>query len=244
MSKFCEFCGAQMEDNASVCPGCNATPSGANATVNTTGVNNASVTGNVENNNANIGTVDSAVSSTATASAPNKNKIVPMIIAGFAALVFLSIVVSVLGGGFKKPLDNFAKGFNKEDAKYLMKAYPELYSEEFEDYLGNDFEDFLEDSLESSIDRLEDKYGKNIKVKYKVLDKEKMDKDDLEDLEDEIEDDLDESVKISKGYELEVEFTVKGKKKARTKEIDVNVIKMDGKWVIVDLLPDTISGQF
>lgn len=238
MSKFCEFCGAQMEDNASVCPGCNATPSGANATVNTTEVNNASVTGNVENNNANIGTVESAVSSTATASTPNKNKIVPMIIAGFAALVFLTIVVSVLGSGYKKPLDNFVKGFNKEDAKYLVKVYPEIYVEEYLD------EDKLEESLEDVLEELEDKYGKNIKLKYKVTDKEKVDKDDLEDLEEDYEDRLDETIKISKGYELEVDVTVKGKKKERTKEMDIVVLKMDGEWAIIGLTPESISYTF
>ncbi len=238
MSKFCEFCGAQMEDNASVCPGCNATASGANATVNTTEVNNASVTGNVENNNANIGTVESAVSSTATASTPNKNKIVPMIIAGFAALVFLSIVVSVLGSGFKKPLDNFAKGFNKEDAKYIMKAYPEVY---LDDYID---EDDIEDSLEEVLEELEDKYGKNIKLKFKVTDKEKVDKDDLEDMEEYYEDVVDDTVKISRGYELEVDVTIKGKKRDKTKEMDIVVLKIDGKWSTMGLTPESIYSTF
>lgn len=238
MSKFCEFCGAQMEDNAAICPACNATPSDANSTVNTAEVNNASATENVGNNSANTETVEAAVSSTATASAPNKNKIIPIVVAVFAALVFLSIVVSVLGGGYKKPLDNFCKGFNKEDAKYFLKTYPETYIEEYVD------EDDLEESLEDVLEELEDKYGKNIKLKYKILDKEKVDKDDLEEMEEYYEDLTDESVKITRGWELEVDVTVKGKKKDRTKEMDIVVLKIDGKWATIGLTPESISYTF
>ena len=56
----------------------------------------------------------------------------------------------------------------------------------------------MEDDLKDVLEELEDKYGKNIKLKYKVNDKEKIDKDDLEDLEDNIENYLDETVKISR----------------------------------------------
>jgi|BioPla2DNA2_1021312.scaffolds.fasta_scaffold00019_76 hypothetical protein len=240
VSKFCEFCGAQIGDNAASCPVCNATPStnnitaSDNETVSNAGVTATPVTENVENNNA---STDTAVSPTATANTPDSKKIITIVVAVFAALVFLSIVVSVLGSGYKKPLDNFCKAFNKEDAKYLVKAYPEIYTEEYD-------EDDMEDDLKDVLEELEDKYGKNIKLKYKVNDKEKIDKDDLEDLEDNIENYLDETVKISRGWELEVEFTVKGKKKERTKEIDVYVVKMDGKWAIVELSPDTIYYRF
>lgn len=238
MSKFCESCGAQMEDNASQCPTCNAAASAVNATANVAEANNTTATEDVKNN-IDSGTVGGATSPVTTSS-NNKNKIIAIAAGAFAFLIFLSVVVSVLGGGYKKPLDNFCKAFNKEDAKYLVKAYPEIFVEEYE-YMD---EDDLEDDLEYSLDKLVDRYGKNIKLSYKINDKDKIDKDDLEELEDNLEYMLDETVKISRGWELEVEFTVKGKKRKRTKKVDVNVLKVDGKWAIVELSPDTIYYRF
>ena len=74
VSKFCEFCGAQIGDDAASCPVCNATPStnnitaSDNETVSNAGVTATPVTENVENNNA---STDTAVSPTATANTPD-----------------------------------------------------------------------------------------------------------------------------------------------------------------------------
>ena len=83
---------------------------------------------------------------------------------------------------------------------------------------------------------LEDEYGDDIKVSYKIKDKEKIDKDDLEDLEDDIKDTYDEKVKVSKGYELKIEMKIKGDDDKEKDTTKIKVYKIDGDWCLMDSL--------
>lgn len=204
MSKFCENCGAEMEDSEIVCKHCGPQAPAEEPVVTDTTVNKGA---NKNDNTKNI-----------------------VVIAVVAAVVIALIVLlsSVLGGGYKKPVKNFFKGMEKADAEMYMSAFPE-----FMDY------DYDKDDMEDMLDMLEDEYGKNIKISYKIEEKEKIDKEDLEYVQEYIEEVYEEEVKVTKGYKLEVEATIKGKEDDDTDDQDMYIYKIDGDWCYFSVSPKT-----
>ena len=77
---------------------------------------------------------------------------------------------------------------------------------------------------------LEEEYGDDIKISYKIKDKDKIDKDDLEELEDSIKDKYDEKVRVSKGYELKVKMKIKGDDDKDEDTTTIKVYKIEGDW--------------
>lgn len=214
MSKFCENCGAEMDDNETVCKHC-----GPQA--------EAEQTAPVEEPISNDTTVDN---NTSTAKTNNTKNIA--IIAGIAAVVviLIAIICSIFGGGWKKPIDNYFKGMEKANAKTYLKAYPE-----FMDMDETVDDDFMEDMMDS----FEDEYGEKIKISYKITKKEKIKKDDLENVQKYIDKKYDEDVKVSAGYEVKVKATIKGKEDEDTDTQKMYVYKIDGKWYYMSVSPDT-----
>jgi len=119
------------------------------------------------------------------------------------------------------------KGIEKQDADKFLSAYPEFLADQMDSYIDDD-------AMEEMYDMLEDECGKNIKISYKVTDKDKLDKGDLEDYEDEIDDNYDEKVKVTAGYELEVEMKIKGKDDEDEDENDFVILKIDGDWCVYE----------
>ena len=212
MSKFCENCGAEMDDNDVVCKHCGPQAE-AEPTV----------------------TVEEPVTSNQTSSTAKSNNTKNIaIIAGIAAAVVILLVVifSIFGGGYKKPIDNYFKGMQKGNAETYLKAFPE-----FMDMDKNVDEDYMEDMLDS----FEDEYGEKIKISYKITKKEKIKKADLEDVQKYIEKRYEEDVKVSAGYEIKVKATIKGKDDEDTDTQKMYVYKIDGKWCYMSVSPDTAS---
>ena len=87
-----------------------------------------------------------------------------------------------------------------------------------------------------------EQYGDNAKFSIKIKDKEKIDKDDLKELETLYSSAYDSDIEISKGYELEVELTVKGKEGKNSDETELDVIKIKGEgWKLSPDSMDAIS---
>lgn len=213
---FCPKCGKPFEENAANCAFCGArnpeVPASTNPKVNEI-VNKAR--------------------------SLNKKNIA--ILAGAVVVVVLAIILisSIAGNGYKKAIDNFFAVTVEGDVDKLEKLAPEEFWEELEETFDVKLKDIkknVEEEFEATFESLEDDYGKNIKVKYKVLDKEELDEDDL----DEIKDILKDSYGIAKksvkaGYEVEIEATIKGKDDEDTDEQDMTIIKIDGDWYITDI---------
>ncbi|MBP3502638.1 MAG: zinc ribbon domain-containing protein [Clostridia bacterium] len=213
MSKFCENCGSELKDTDNVCPNCGA------AVEKTT---KKDVKKDVKLKNEQEQTVNTNES--------KKNTKTFAIIGGAAALVviLLVIIIALCSGGYKKPLDYMCKGMQKADSKTFLKAFPAVMTEDLEDSIDNDY-------LEKQLESFEDEYGKNIKITYKILDKEKIDKEDLEDLQENLEDKYEDSkkkCKVSAGYKLSVKMTIKGKDDKETDTSTINVYKIGGKWCL------------
>ncbi len=207
MSKFCMQCGKEIEDDANICSFCGAFQEGAVSAEGAATVNKSS------------------------------NKAVGILIAAVAVVLVVLIVLFNLlfGGGYKKPVDNMMKAIETGKGKYLYKSMPEFLIEyEYEDEKKSEIYDELDESLEFITGMLEGEYGDDIKISYKVKDKEKIDKDDLEDLEDSIKDKYDEKVKVSKGYELKIKLKIKGDDDKDENTTKIKVYKIDGDWCLMD----------
>jgi len=220
MSKFCENCGAEMEDNQVVCPNCgNGTAEEVKATVE-------------EKANDVKETVVETTTETKTTLKSNNVKNYA-IIGGIAAavVIIIAIIISIVSSAWKKPIDNYFKGMQKGDLKTYEKAFPDFY---------NDKMNLDEDYMEKMKDNLEDEYGEKIKITYKVTKKENIKKDDLSKVQEYIEKVYDEDVKISAGKEVKVKATIKGKDDSDTDTQKMYIYKINGKWKLLrGVSPDT-----
>lgn len=211
--KFCMHCGSQMEDNAEVCPSC-----GANQT------NSAE-----------------AADPTVPAEAANpSSKTKPVLIAAAAVvvLIILLILKALFGASYIDPVDNLCKCMETGKGKYLYKCVPAfLIEDEYDDMKKSEIIDELDESAEDMLESLEKTFGDDIKVKYKVKKKEKIDSDDIDELEDDLKDEYDKRIKISKGYELKVKLTIKGDDRDSSNTQTLKVYKISGKWYFLDNIP-------
>lgn len=156
-----------------------------------------------------------------------------------ALILIISIISSIAGGGYKKPINEFEKALNKCDGERLaecMMTKDMLKEAEDEDF------DELDEMLEMLVEFAEEEYGDDVKFTIKVDDKEKLDKDDLKDIEESYEDMYDEKIDVKKGYEVTAEMTVKGDDGKDSEDIELTVIKVKGEgWLLTQ---DLMSGLF
>lgn len=248
MSKFCTTCGATLEDSATFCTTCGASQS-AQASAPTASTSN--VGGTVKNTFNNVKDkvdVNAIKDSLSVENIKNlKNNPDPKTIGLLAAVAVVAVLILILlinilfGGAYKKPLDNLAKALSKESATAYMKTEPEFVITDKEkeikkdkDSKYDDVEEYYQNVVDNKVEDLEEDFGKKIKVSYKITDKEKLDKKDLKDCKDILKfAGAKNSVKVTKGYTLEVEVKYKGKDDKDTDEKELVVCKVDGKWCII-----------
>lgn len=220
------------------------------------------------------------------------------LITGISAAVAIAATVLVLVlfvfNTYKTPIKLIEKQANAKKASAVLdgrvKALNGFCEDEYKEILkimkkSDNYEDILE-SCEEEIEYMQDEYGENFKVKYKITDKEKLDKDELREVRDEIRErgemrlddfeDLDdedyeegaealgitksqakkyakalESVaktlkkaKVTEGYVLTVSVTITGSglDEPEEEEYEVEVYKIDGRWVSSSALSMLIYG--
>ena len=96
-------------------------------------------------------------------------------------------------------------------------------------------DELIDEKLETMMKAFEKKCGDKIKISYKVLDKTKIEKDELDDVKDDIKDDYeDEKVKVSEGYNVCVKITVKGSDDKKTSYSTFSIYKINGKWCMIN----------
>lgn len=114
--------------------------------------------------------------------------------AGVAAILALVIILSIVTNTYKTPIKLMqAVANNKKASAQMTKEaaqYNGLCEKEFKQIANimkksDSYDDALE-SYEEDIEDMKEAYGDNYKFKYKVVDKEKIDKDDLKDYQKEI----------------------------------------------------------
>ena len=167
---------------------------------------------------------------------------------------------------------SFPAGYSGKEAEEIMYIYMEAMFEqekEFSDMYYSDmddcdtWQDYIKEGMTANVyDEIENVYGDDWELTYKIGDDERIDKDDLEDWEDswdEIIDDyksdilepLEESIskkdkekieefiesleemKITDGYTVEVEVEIKGDEKHKD-DYEFVVLKVGKQWVIFE----------
>ena len=235
---FCEKCGKENPDGAKFCEGCGSELSqnivSDEADVNLSTEYSTEASG-VESANADF-------SSDTQPEEPKKKSSKSIIAAAIVAVVVIVALVfgikAVFGGGPESVVKNYVKAMETGKASYMLKTIPKSMEKEIKK--DDDKMDELEDNMKDSKESIEDQFGDKAKITYKILDKEKIDKDDLEDLEDSFNDNIknynDENdtnikkVKISKGYEMNVKIKIKGEDDSDSHTTTMTVVKIDGRW--------------
>ncbi len=174
----------------------------------------------------------------------NRNKTIGIAgIAGAVLLLALIVGAGIKNNSYEKPVEyyyeaqedgsgkKFEKAIGKDIVKSIDKQFKDgkVYKESDEIDNVHDFFDLV---VEEQHDELVDEYGKNIKIKYDIIDKDKLSKKELESLSKQIKSSFDIDKKIKKGYELKVETTIKGKDDKDTETEKFMVIKMGGDWSV------------
>ena len=207
---YCRKCGTQIEDTALFCSNC--------------GERLSSTGTSVQNQ-------------------PKKNmKKVSFLLRAIVGVVLLVIlIVYLIGGvGYKRTLNNYFKAHENNDADLM---YNSVVAQYWIDYVEEGFGDpyameYIQDSLEYRIDGWD--CGDNIKITYKIKDKRRATKEQLEDLEENIYDwyayyvyDRDE-FSITDAYVLDIDFTVKGDEGTEDFSYPdgLLIIKENGRWRI------------
>ncbi len=216
MSKFCQNCGTEIDDNQTVCPNCGAGAEDTNATVEQTTTETAN------------DPINSNPTPSAKPVSPKNIAILAGIIA--AIVVVIAIISSIFGSGWKKPIKNYVKGMEKANSEMYLSAFPEFYADQVEDI-------YTDESLEKALENYEEEYGSKIKMSYKITNKEKIKKDDLQKVQKYIKSKYDTEVKVSKGYKVRAKLTIKGTEDEDTDTDTIYVYKIDGKWSYLDVSP-------
>ncbi len=224
---FCEKCGAPNQEDAVFCESCGAALKG-DAVVGA-GYAEPDMTGDVS--------FDEPA---------KKDDLKKWFIIGGAALgglIITLILIFGIGcatgciscGGPESVVKTVISAREKGDFDKVVSIMPKPYQEYLKD--NKTIRDRMKESVEEGTEDIK-------KISYKITDKDKMDKDDVEDLEDSINaslefmgDDYDE-VKISQAYEVEVEITTEYDDKdmdEEEEEVTFRVYKSGGKWYIANL---------
>lgn len=145
--------------------------------------------------------------------------------------------------GYEKPIYYLMQFMETGDIQSLVKTMPLKQLVESAEDEGGKLSEFQDsdldlDNYEAAIDsldmiwdgyhdELEDGYGKNIKVSYKIKSAEKL--DDWDDIQDEY-DAL--NIDIKAVYNLTVRMTIEGDDDEDTETSDITVLKIGSKWYL------------
>ena len=136
----------------------------------------------------------------------------------------------------EKALDNYFSVVFYGKVNKLEKLAPAEYWEYLEDENDvsmKDVEELMEEGNKTLIRGLEDEYGDNIKVSYKILEKDDASSSDLDEMKEYIKSNYDIPKKsVTDAVELEVELTVRGDDDEETTESTKYAVKVGGDWYI------------
>ena len=161
-------------------------------------------------------------------------------ILGGAVAVLIAVIIllaNLLTPGWQRAVENYVdvsfKGKANKIEKLAPKEYWEYLEDEDEDFDLKDAIEEYEDEYEDMMDDLEDEYGKNIKVKCKIEDKDKLSGKEISKIAEALKEKYDIKKKsVKKGYEVDVELTIKGSDDKDDDDATLTVVKIGGKWYV------------
>lgn len=232
--KYCNACGTQMPDDAAFCPNCGAIQNASAAPVEgaVPPVENAAPVYD------SAAPVYDAYNTGAYANpyeVPAKKSKKGLIIAlasSIAAVLIIAIVVIVIllsgrrGASSQKDLANgLIKALNKQDEKALMNLMPDFMESKYRSQIlyGNIFDNYPYRGYTLTLGETSD-----LKI---------FDRDDIIDMENDIYRETGDRVVIDDGCEVEyyVEISQPDYNYSTTERIELECIKMNGRWYLVDM---------
>lgn len=248
MSKFCKNCGAELADTAAFCKECGSSVEN-NITADTAQVNEQVEASYASEEVAGDYTYEEP---TAEETKPGfvvainkfidkiKNKDQKTILISGAivlALIVCFVLAIVLpsGGGTEAALDDFVEVTFYGDVDLIENLAPEAYWEFVEDEYDikiKDVKEYYEDKVfDALIDGLEDEYGEDIDVSYKIIETDSVSKSKFEKMKDTLKDKYDIPKKdIEDAVELKVELSIKGDDDKDSDETKFYAVQIDGDW--------------
>ncbi len=255
---FCKNCGASMPDGSSFCSQC-----GARADVpveNNVPAGNHAGDGYGYNQNVQpdysagqqagepyqqgyageyYGTGEAAAAQVQTA---KKNRLVGIIaVAAVAVIAIVVVLILVLGGGSKGAknvdglVDQYVEAMTKADGGKLLDLMPEEFVDEAVEQSGMDrknLESYMDMALSAATANLDTEYGKGWKVTAEVTDEYDYEGSELTDLQANFMEEY--GIEVEAAKEVEFDITIEYKDGSDTDWDSLEVIKVDGKWYIVE----------
>ncbi|MBR6338315.1 MAG: hypothetical protein IKR76_11395 [Ruminococcus sp.] len=133
---------------------------------------------------------------------------------------------------YEIPIEAYFKTMETGSAKEAKKCFCQTEIKKNEDQNGDDYYDKLAESLNKMA---EDKFGENVRITYKIKDKDKLDDDDLENYSDRLQSRCDDDdIEVTEGYKIKVKAKIKGDDDEEEETETFYVGKVDGKWVVLD----------
>lgn len=253
MSKLCSNCGFSMEDNDRFCPVC-GTAVASEVPAEPAPVEEPVVAENPAEPQKTPYTPPykpyPQPSAQSTPVAPKKKNPLKKII----TIVITLLIVGVIGFVAFFVMDNFGlfgnftyKGAIKNcfDVVYYGKTnhLEDLAPDEYWDYMEEendfDFDDYQEQAdknYANRVENLEEEYGDDYKVKYKITSKSEISKSKLKKIAKALKESYDiKSSKVTKGYKLRLELTISGSEDDSEEKSTIYALKISGKWYIVNV---------
>ena len=230
----CSKCGAELKDGAKFCVNCgtpveetpvNEAPVGAAPVQEAASAQEAAPQKAAEPVDVKKTVNEAADKLTAAVNKATKQNFKKPVVLGVAAaavvlvlVIIIGIIAGVAGNAYKKPINNLAKGINKQNGKTIASAFAptKLWDED-------DFEDY------------EDTYEKMDKVKIEIYDKHSVSRSERSDYADSsiLEKIADDDIKFSDVYKVTVHISYEYNGDERCGATELVVGKYKGKWYLV-----------
>ncbi len=124
----------------------------------------------------------------------------------------------------------------------LKSMFPDVLWDYFEEEEGmtlDDCYDMISEGLEDERADLEEEFGEDFKIEYKILSQTDVDEDEFEEFKEYMEEyygmDTD---SFGACYEVEIKGTISGENDEETSEMTYHVVEFDGSWYIAEILMD------
>lgn len=161
------------------------------------------------------------------------NKNICLKICGIVIIMVLIILLCfILKNQYKTPINNYYKGLQNANAKTYSKSFP--------DFMGVN-KTKTEENLKEDLEELQSVYGNNIKIKYKVISKEKYKNEELNIIEKFIEKRYNSKAKVSAGFYLNVEEKISGSTDSNVAQVKMYVYKVNGEWKLIPFSPENVK---
>ncbi len=217
MAKFCAKCGSELKEGTKFCTKC-GNPVQENAEMNQQSKERPVmpvITGTVNNGKK-----------------LNFKAMKSIAMIAIPVILIVAIFLGISGSkGYEKPIKYLEEGVNERDLNTLMKAFSEdleavanTLAKGADDLISSDF------ITESLMDNLFDIEGE---IDLEIIGKEKLDKKEiLSVLSDEYDIPPMQLKDVKEAYILDVDATIKFEGEEDSDDMQIPVVKQDGKWII------------